>query len=121
MRISGWSSDVCSSDLAAVRQSIWPRPRPPRSCARACQVHLPGPGEYRAKPGWLAEPSRAAPANRARRRLDKLSRPPAELRLMFSTAGGIQEANDMCKQTDSNSDRVQRNTNARTSTREKVC
>src|SRR3546814_10352429 len=86
MRISDWSSDVCSSDL----------------------VHLPGPGEYRAKPGWLAEPSRAVPANRARRRFDKISRPPAELRLMCYTSGGIQGANEMCKQKDSNSARVQR-------------
>src|SRR3546814_1021992 len=37
-----------------------------------------------------------------------MSRPPAELRLMCYTSGGIQGANDMCKQKDSNSARVQR-------------
>src|SRR3546814_6766429 len=36
MRISDWSSDVCSSDLASsARVPMWSRPRPPRRCSKS--------------------------------------------------------------------------------------
>src|SRR3546814_17550303 len=47
MRISDWSSDVCSSDLTAIA-AIWRRPKSPPCCGRWPPAH-----RRRSPPGWM--------------------------------------------------------------------
>src|SRR3546814_2246126 len=70
MRISDWSSDVCSSDLAAAHRALLPLPLVPagsRLRLRAERPHRGGPGggsAGRARSGGDAERQRQGPENR---------------------------------------------------------
>src|SRR3546814_16068008 len=59
MRISDWSSDVCSSDLPRLSARCSPSTKPPPSCALAATPPMP--------PLVGGEPPEAAPAFRASR------------------------------------------------------
>src|SRR3546814_1015297 len=64
MRISDWSSDVCSSDLRVVRTAVHPHPFAPSAARAACGLSIRGFAALRTgvsrdrpeRPGWLLRP-----------------------------------------------------------------